>query len=753
MNPNKNKHMKYTYINRLLIAFVLTIGTLLNGQSQVFYQQVTTPIGINDLYSSELESAAHALADSMETPSFRVLSYEIYPTLSFVNSDEGYNRALEIVKAELAGRTDPYLAIIKRIEVDRIEGGAKKLAYNVQLKLPNTQVYNNIDGIEVYGLESFVLESIENEYEKYGSNISAELEGINTFWNQLKILKDGGTLDNGLERANFRKVYYPSSLDDIVATGIDSLSGNVYDYAGIKNEGTFIRNAVVDGYSNLGFDAPAVIITSSMVTKEEINAAKLKYNELPNKLILWLHFDITNSGNSLNYRTRNNYSIQEATEILDEEYTEALRSYYETIPTEDTPPLAYKRGENEGSNSRSGEPFNCDGSGSGPVIDCDPPFILDFSAIYDYSKQWRAYCCIVKGIDLNNPTPDLITGINNFQTGVGCGVADGLIETASFALDIASGLTTALEHTPNLINPLMYAEIYKQIRKENSFIRGVKKKFEGDIIYWKNLANTAWIIYETGYQIFAQVWLAIEAYFDALDPRSGLASTGWAVGKVGFEVILGVFTGGSSAVKFTAKMSSLIKMVGEEGLDGIRNFVYKGLADASDKVKRAKFKNLIRSKGGKLVDNLNLGNYVRNVGDYKIYKNGEVFYRAMNKADVDYFKNNEIIRVPLDNQTSEMFTSPTLSYVESSSYLEGTVIVKFKLKPGTLDEFVINGVRNDGSFKMMQNFPELPQSSGGWMENSAMFKTEKGQINIGLGRDGYAMNKFNENIIEFQIIE
>ena len=59
----------------------------------------------------------------------------------------------------------------------------------------------------------------------------------------------------------------------------------------------------------------------------------------------------------------------------------------------------------------------------------------------------------------------------------------------------------------------------------------------------------------------------------------------------------------------------------------------------------------------------------------------------------------------------------------------------------------------DGTSLMMQHFPDLPQVSSGWMQSKALFKTEGTQINIGLGRNGDAMNKFNNNILEFQVVQ
>jgi hypothetical protein len=58
------------------------------------------------------------------------------------------------------------------------------------------------------------------------------------------------------------------------------------------------------------------------------------------------------------------------------------------------------------------------------------------------------------------------------------------------------------------------------------------------------------------------------------------------------------------------------------------------------------------------------------------------------------------------------------------------------------------GVR-DSSALTSQAFPDMPLVSKGWSADSAFFKGEGTQINIGLGR-GPALNIFNEGLIDFE---
>jgi len=152
----------------------------------------------------------------------------------------------------------------------------------------------------------------------------------------------------------------------------------------------------------------------------------------------------------------------------------------------------------------------------------------------------------------------------------------------------------------------------------------------------------------------------------------------------------------------------------------------------------------------KLVEKLNLGKFIKKIGDYEVYENGEVFYRAMTKTDLETLKSTGKLAA-----SSETFTSPTLTYIKNTGY-NGT-IVKFQMKTGTIDKLVKIGVRNDSGEKMMLNFSKMDRVKKGWTTNNALFKTEGGnynieQVNIGLGK-GKALEIFNENIINFEIIK
>lgn len=155
--------------------------------------------------------------------------------------------------------------------------------------------------------------------------------------------------------------------------------------------------------------------------------------------------------------------------------------------------------------------------------------------------------------------------------------------------------------------------------------------------------------------------------------------------------------------------------------------------------------------GSRQVSQLNLGGFIRTIGDYKVYDNGEVFYRSISKEHYD-----ELIQTNRMPGTGECTTSPNQAFSEDyTGYL-----MKFKVKNGTIDELKDIGV-TDGHILVEQQFGNMPTNAdigGGWNQTRARFKVETlsstntPQVNIALGQ-GDALNIFNDNILEFQLIQ
>lgn len=165
----------------------------------------------------------------------------------------------------------------------------------------------------------------------------------------------------------------------------------------------------------------------------------------------------------------------------------------------------------------------------------------------------------------------------------------------------------------------------------------------------------------------------------------------------------------------------------------------------------------------KLASPISLGKLIKKVGEYEVYEGGEIFYRAMTKEHYDrVLKGEGIIG------SGETFTSPNLDYIlkgtKTGDGYYGTV-VKFQMKPGTLDALKRKALINDDGELIRAIFGnEMPRGVNDvhkWgSKNYALFKTESytisggkkiPQINIALGKAD-ALKEFNNNIIFFEVI-
>lgn len=165
----------------------------------------------------------------------------------------------------------------------------------------------------------------------------------------------------------------------------------------------------------------------------------------------------------------------------------------------------------------------------------------------------------------------------------------------------------------------------------------------------------------------------------------------------------------------------------------------------------------------KLGSTVSLGKLIEKVGDYEVYEGGEIFYRAMEEKHYKRLLNGEGII-----GTGETFTSPTLNYIQNGTKSQGGyqgVIVKFQMKPGTLDILKRKAIINDDSKAIKaiftNNLPTQVKEINKWtIRDYILFKTENytlngiemKQVNIALG-NGDALKEFNKDILFFEKVE
>ncbi len=136
------------------------------------------------------------------------------------------------------------------------------------------------------------------------------------------------------------------------------------------------------------------------------------------------------------------------------------------------------------------------------------------------------------------------------------------------------------------------------------------------------------------------------------------------------------------------------------------------------------------------------GTFVKKIGDFEVYTNGEIFFRTMTNEDYD-----KLVATKKLQASTETFTSPTQLFCEDyKGYL-----VKILVSIGTINKLVGIGV-SDGSSLVVTKFGTMPAVPTGWGTTKAYFKKEGIQVNIGIGT-GTALNYFNTGLLQYQLIK
>jgi RHS repeat-associated protein len=168
------------------------------------------------------------------------------------------------------------------------------------------------------------------------------------------------------------------------------------------------------------------------------------------------------------------------------------------------------------------------------------------------------------------------------------------------------------------------------------------------------------------------------------------------------------------------------------------------LDDRNDDVQQQKLKGM-SAMGEVLLGILTLGESEAVLGSFGFR---ETFFRAMSNAEYTALKNSGGLS---SMAGKELFVSTSANY--SRSYLGKPgydVLVKFYVKPGTLEKLSEVGVKHSSAVNKF-GFGQLERVSPGWMKRGqSLFKVEaKGSVlNVGIGNPSI----FNSNITSFSII-
>ncbi|MCB0853924.1 MAG: hypothetical protein KDD63_16980, partial [Bacteroidetes bacterium] len=414
--------------------------------------------------------------------------------------------------------------------------------------------FDELTPFERGGIEAKVLETLEQkaaaaEYST-GSNAGVEIAVLEKLKGYFQAVIDETFSLEGdlLALSGFEKVGFETavSIDVTNNTLFGGSTGKIFDFAGISYEGELIRTAAQSAYtytdSLFPFDPPALIFTSDNMTfNGGLNQADSLYENLSFDYILWLHFDT--SKDSVYYKTRTNISAEEAQAFVDAYYQYSMQEYWDEgnlYGYEGDPPIAARdRVQTSGARNNTNGDINCTDADCGSI------------------KKWKAYCCLLSEAMRDPENLEAFSPVA-LNLGALCGLIDGLYETINIIYSLGKGLIEAADHVP--LTLFWFIDIYESCRREGDFFKGLSEKINEDKKFAEKIWGTLSLFYANRGLIWNEIQKSIGTFFDNLNPLTGLASTGYSVGKVLFEVLWDYFTGGSVTIfKNGAKLTRFSK--------------------------------------------------------------------------------------------------------------------------------------------------------------------------------------------------
>jgi len=564
--------------NALFLILITLVFNNLNSQNNSNCLEVLeSNSGIESFYSDQLNQLACDLKNLVDeevtlvrsstssTSDFKVFGCDFYPILAFTEETQGqkYEELFDQAITQLDGDHDSYFIITT--EVYKTGGSVNS---RIHFKLPDIAPFNEITIYEKSAINRIVKEvidsvAISNNYDLTTNSKNKEA-GVLSFINILNQMVDGTFAideDFAMESNGFdifslgtnQLTILPPTDTCAMPTRNLEYAAQVLDYSCTN----YNNISLVDNASTALSSHPntLVILTSSRMddyqnrdNEADAFVRNPQNDNTKHALRIHLKFD----GNILKkiyFKAKSFNTVEEDKIETDTDFEQHMEAYRDFTPEE----------------PQSG-PYACGTSDS----NCSP------GISYEEIKKWRAYCCLkddVGGLNarfssiFQNFPPIEVggKGVLDYQAGVALGVMDGLLETIFFLYDTGKGLEKARSHTIFTVD--WFTETYQLARKKGSLVNAVSTKIGEDYKYWKDLYDTAKSLWINRYEIIDVIGNTIKAFLQNLDPRSGLLTSGYSSGKILFEVILGVLSGGGKTYASIAKTSgeflSMVSRIGK----------------------------------------------------------------------------------------------------------------------------------------------------------------------------------------------
>ncbi|HHH49509.1 MAG TPA: hypothetical protein ENK52_00865, partial [Saprospiraceae bacterium] len=604
------KFLRLTFITLVLLCFLQSTFGQTNYKQRYDISGYFQPAFLSSL---GLESKATEVVNTLPSTfqsEFKVYGFGYYIQTEFFNSGDDYQAILDasIAEALTAEPTTKYCLFIGK----KSTFGEIYTDFKIDLALPSTGAYSIVTPTLEDVIEKKVLKAMRDKYDEYDRDpayfAEAEKAGMNTLIEYLEMINSGNLpsmedllLDDGFIEMHFEEVNIDDSGTGNMYGSSPTAGQSVFDYAGLKITGdpqylsshlevamseTEQNIAQLFTYYGLNLDLSIATVltdeantTSGTSPNTEFEQARVFFNNhTDHKAVVWLHYiPDANNGGKIFYKSKENFTLQEAGEILDVLYTDFMEP--NAVPSTFAKPGGNNKSKKGGGLKTQGEVcYN------------------ESNAALNFLSKWQTKDYLLPKIDNSELFSDggtsgnlftgtlMVTGaphlssqpnggvpedVSKFGGGFGVGFLDGLLGTIKFMYDASAATGAFIYHIPDGLNGAAPGlEMYKSVIKELILRKVVTNKSytSTDEEYWKSFSNKI----KTIGSVLNSLWNnGLLQSVDKLDKfvssgidkmydhffTEGDACAGYYYGMIAFEAAFDIVTGGTGNVKSISSVS------------------------------------------------------------------------------------------------------------------------------------------------------------------------------------------------------
>lgn len=304
--------------------------------SQACFELVQNDSGMDWASDEMLEQKACALRTALDVSGFKVYGADLYPILAYVNEEEGFQYAYDLVQGNL-NNPDGYIFFSREKRSDQT------LNYRLHIDYPDNSTIDEWDEVMRDAVESELL-AVLMEFGQGELSVQGEIKAIEAFINIL----NNGINAGKFELAGFSEVKL--SNESSITRGQPKPNETyanltIHNYDGHHIDGQEIGSifAGLSQSTRVSNFSYAIFITGDETAQDQANFDQIyqDFRNDPAKIKIWMHFDFTteqivtlndSDGNKKSQsKQTNNGSLYLLTDnnLTQEECTDDLNTQYE----------------------------------------------------------------------------------------------------------------------------------------------------------------------------------------------------------------------------------------------------------------------------------------------------------------------------------------------------------------------------------------------------------------------------------------